>query len=139
MPVLCEETPGAEGGSTPQPAAGIRAFFSPLQGKDTQTPDFSWAPRKESVTSFVAASDADAVDLSAAPRVIKVKDHLRARVDEIECYIRVDKKARTAGMFHVALCKQSYAENSGQKPRAMKGKGALQMSAADIKLAIGSL
>ena len=66
-----------------------------------------------------------------------------ARVDEIECYIRVDKKARTAGMFHVALCKQSYAENSGQKPRAraMKGKGALQMSAAgtDIKLAIGSL
>ena len=85
MPVLCEETPGAEGGSTPQPAAGIRASFSPLQGKDTQTPDFSWAPRKESVTSFVAASDADAVDLSAAPRVIKVKDHLRARVDEIEC------------------------------------------------------
>jgi len=90
-------------------------------------------------TRAVAASDADAVDLSAAPRVIKVKDHLHARVDEIECYIRVDKKARTAGMFHVALCKQSYAENSGQKPRAMKGKGALQMSAAEIKLAIGSL
>ena len=54
MPLLFEETPGAEGGSTPQPqAAGIKAVFSPLQGKNTQTPDFSWAPRKESVTSFV--------------------------------------------------------------------------------------
>ena len=51
MPFLFEETPGAEGGSTPQPA-GIKAFFSPLQGKDTQTPDFSWTPR--SVTSFVS-------------------------------------------------------------------------------------
>jgi hypothetical protein len=48
-----EETPGAEGGSTPQPAAGIKAFFSPLLGKDKQTPDFSRTRRKESVTSFV--------------------------------------------------------------------------------------
>ena len=65
-------------------------------------------------TRAVAASGADAVDLSAAPRVIKVKDHLHARVDEIECYIRVDKKARTAGVFHVALCKQSYARGKGR-------------------------
>ena len=53
MPVLFEEAPGAEGGSTPQPAAGIKAFFSPLLGKDKQTPDFSRTRRKESVTSFV--------------------------------------------------------------------------------------
>ena len=94
----------------------------------------------------MAASGADtgsAVDLSqcspARARVIKVKGHLRARVDGDECYIRVDKKARTAGVFHVALCKQSYADTSGQKPRAIKGKGTLQMSAAEIQLAIESL
>ena len=112
MPLLFEETPGAEGGSTPQPqAAGIKAVFSPLQGKNTQTPDFSWAPRKESVTTFGPRPLPR--NLGGRPR----KDHLRARVDGGECYIRADKKARTAGVFHVALCKQSYAETSGQKPR----------------------
>ena len=119
-----------------------------MLGKDKQTPDFSRTRRKESVTSFVPRAlpknrggrpRKERTDLSAAPRVNKVKDHLRARADEIECYIRVDKKARTAGMFHVALCKQSYAETSGQKPRAIKGKGTLQMPAAEIKLAIESL
>jgi hypothetical protein len=73
---------------------------------------------------------------ASPPRVIKVKDHLRARVDGDECYIRVDKKAKTTGVFHVALCKQSYAENSGQKPRAIKG-GKLQMSAAEIRDQVG--
>ena len=55
--------------------------------------------------------------------MIKVKGHLRARVDGDECYIRVDKKARTAGVFHVALCKQSYADTSGSRVQS-RGKGA---------------
>jgi hypothetical protein len=42
-------------------------------------------------------------------------------------------------VFHAALCKQSYAGTSEQKPRAIKVKGARQMSAAEIKSAIESL
>jgi hypothetical protein len=63
VPFLFEETPGAEGlkaaaaaSIPPQPqpqAAGIKASFSPLLGKDKQNPDFSWKPGKESVRSFV--------------------------------------------------------------------------------------
>ena len=52
-------------------------------------------------------------------------------------YGRIDKKART-GAFHVAICKQSYADAGGERPRAMKG-GKRTMTAAEIKLAIASL
>ena len=119
MPLLFEETPGAEGGSTPQPqAAGIKAVFSPLQGKNTQTPDFSWAPRKESVTTFGPRPLPR--NLGGRPR----KDHLRARVDGDECHIRADKKARTHG-GGVPCCalQAELRRDFGAEAALIKGKG----------------
>ena len=72
--------------------------------------------------------------------MIKVKGHLRARarVDGDECYyIRVDKKARTAGVFHVTSKNLRATPRLRGRSRVNQGKGALQMSAAEIKHQVG--
>ena len=53
--------------------------------------------------------------------------------------IRMDKKARTTGVFHVALCKQSYADTPGAEAACNQGGGVRQKSTAEIKSAIESL
>ena len=57
--------------------------------------------------------------------------HKRASRRALACFFST--------VLHVALCKQSYADTSGQKPRAIKGAGGRQLSSAEIKSAIEAL